>query len=303
MNDSGIVIFGEVLFDHFADGTRVLGGAPFNVAWHLQAFGLAPVFVSRVGDDEEGSAVRTAMQDWGMATEGLQTDSKLPTGRVDVQIVEGEPQYEILHPVAFDAIIAPGAGVDIPRNIRLLYHGSLALRSAPSRDALAGIRALQPDTVFIDVNLRSPWWNRRTVLNLAEAADWVKLNHLELDWLCPSLVGEPGQVTSFMTDHRLDGLLLTHGEKGAELFMPGGIVDRIKPDQAIKPVDTVGAGDAFTSVFILGLVCGWPRDLTLSRAQVFASDVCSYRGATTQDSGFYRSFLRDWQMEEKIQDV
>ena len=44
-------VFGEVLFDCFADGTRVLGGAPFNVAWHLQAFGEAPLFVSRVGDD------------------------------------------------------------------------------------------------------------------------------------------------------------------------------------------------------------------------------------------------------------
>ena len=47
-----IGIFGEVLFDCFPDGREVLGGAPFNVAWHLHAFGQSPVFVSRVGDDE-----------------------------------------------------------------------------------------------------------------------------------------------------------------------------------------------------------------------------------------------------------
>ncbi|MCG2635366.1 MAG: carbohydrate kinase, partial [Gammaproteobacteria bacterium] len=29
----GLYIYGEVLFDHFPDGSRVLGGAPFNVAW------------------------------------------------------------------------------------------------------------------------------------------------------------------------------------------------------------------------------------------------------------------------------
>ena len=51
------VIFGEVLFDHFPDGARVLGGAPFNVAWHLQAFGSAPLFVSRVGNDPAGREV------------------------------------------------------------------------------------------------------------------------------------------------------------------------------------------------------------------------------------------------------
>lgn len=47
-------IFGEVLFDHFPDGSRVLGGAPFNVAWHTQAFGLAPCFISRIGNDPAG---------------------------------------------------------------------------------------------------------------------------------------------------------------------------------------------------------------------------------------------------------
>lgn len=49
-----IHVFGEVLFDCFPDGRRVLGGAPFNVAWNLQAFGLAPQFISRVGDDLDG---------------------------------------------------------------------------------------------------------------------------------------------------------------------------------------------------------------------------------------------------------
>jgi fructokinase len=47
------VIFGEVLFDNFPD-KQVLGGAPFNVAWHLQGFGDNPLFISRVGDDSRG---------------------------------------------------------------------------------------------------------------------------------------------------------------------------------------------------------------------------------------------------------
>ena len=55
------IVFGEVLFDTFPDGSAVLGGAPFNVAWHLQGFGLTPVFISRVGDDARGRQVLAAM--------------------------------------------------------------------------------------------------------------------------------------------------------------------------------------------------------------------------------------------------
>ena len=65
------IIFGEVLFDCFPDGSRVLGGAPFNVAWHLQAFGAEPLFVSRVGNDPMGRKIRDAMLQWGMDTSGL----------------------------------------------------------------------------------------------------------------------------------------------------------------------------------------------------------------------------------------
>lgn len=79
-----ICLFGEVLFDHFPDGKQVLGGAPFNVAWHLQALGQAPLFISRVGTDPEGEQIRRSMDDWGMDLGGLQTDPALPTGRVSV---------------------------------------------------------------------------------------------------------------------------------------------------------------------------------------------------------------------------
>ena len=61
------VIFGEVLFDSFPEeGNMVLGGAPFNVAWNLQAMGQLPYLVSRVGDDALGDRIVGAMDDWDM---------------------------------------------------------------------------------------------------------------------------------------------------------------------------------------------------------------------------------------------
>jgi fructokinase len=52
-------------------------------------------------------------------------------------------------------------------------------------------------------------------------------------------------------------------------------------------VDTVGAGDAFSAVTIMGLMHGWGWERILDRAAGFAAKVCTLRGATSQDKGFY----------------
>lgn len=285
MNGGGVkgraCIFGEVLFDHFPGGRRVLGGAPFNVAWHLRAFGENPQLISRVGEDDDGAAVRSHMQDWGMDMHGLQSDPRLPTGRVQVSIEDGEPSYEIVRPAAWDAIEAPP---DPPR-CALLYHGSLALRSEQSRQTWQALRQAGPAIVFVDVNLRPPWWERERVLQDLRGAHWVKLNRDELEQLAPGAAAE-----SFMASLGLRGLLLTEGSGGARLLTADGAEFVTQPAGDVEVVDTVGAGDALASVMILGLLRGWPLQSALDRAQAFASAIVGRRGATVRDPEFYAPF-------------
>ena len=218
-------IFGEVLFDHFPDGRRVLGGAPFNVAWHLQAFGEAPVFISRVGTDADGQAILDGMSDWGMNLAGMQTDTRLPTGRVQVEINDDEPTYNIVHPAAWDAIEAPPVVSEMP----LLYHGSLALRDKVSRLACQQLRHARPSLVFIDVNLRSPWWRKEQVLEGIRGADWIKLNRPEFDLLAPGSQHVRSRVEGMFEKYDLRGLLLTDGSRGAELFTDTGAHETTRP--------------------------------------------------------------------------
>ena len=205
-------IFGEVLFDHFPDGKRVLGGAPFNVAWHLQAFGQSPYFVSRVGDDAEGEEIRAAMRGWGMDSSGLQTDSERPTGKVMVSFENAEPAYDIVENCAYDAIDS-GAIEASPaaRDCEFLYHGSLALRGEPSRSALWQLETTGRKTVFIDVNLRSPWWQLEQVQEMLRGASWVKLNRDELDLLGRDGSGDVLEPLAFMHEYDLRGLVVTVG--------------------------------------------------------------------------------------------
>jgi fructokinase len=286
-------IFGEVLFDHFPDGKRVLGGAPFNVAWHLQAFGQAPYFISRVGDDPDGEAVYAAMRDWGMDTEGLQADRTYPTGRVTVQFEEGEPVYEIAEPSAYDVIESAPANAG---SFGLLYHGTLALRSRISRQTAEKLKIETRGTVFIDVNLRPPWWERENVLNMVRQAHWVKLNVDELNLLQPASASVAARAATFLSEHRLDGLVLTRGSEGAEIFTANGDHFTARSEAPLEVVDTVGAGDAFASVMILGLTVGWQPAVSLQRAQAFASALVGQRGATVSDPGFYHPFIDDWNL-------
>jgi fructokinase len=55
-------------------------------------------------------------------------------------------------------------------------------------------------------------------------------------------------------------------------------------------VDSVGAGDAFSAMYIHGLQAGWTLATTLAKAQQFASAVLGQRGATVQDPLFYQRF-------------
>jgi fructokinase len=283
-------VFGEVLFDHFPDGRRVLGGAPFNVAWHLQAFGERPYFVSRLGLDPDGHAIRSAMRDWGMDTSGLQTDAHLPTGSVRVHIENGEPSYDIVHPAAWDAI-EPSAAIP---ELAVLYHGSLALRDAANRQAWRQLRDHNPALVFVDVNLRAPWWDRRQLLEDLRGSDWVKLNRHEVDLLLPGSGSALSRAEEFLHGYALRGLVISNGERGADVLTANGEHLESSPPRGIVVADTVGAGDGLAAVMVLGLLHNWPLEVCLERAQFFASTIVSRRGATVSDLDFYAPCIREW---------
>ena len=292
-SDQRPVIFGEVLFDRFPDGSVVLGGAPFNVAWHLQAFGMAPLFISRVGNDALGRTIRNTMHAWEMDTSGLQLDSTHPTGSVDIHIEDGEPNYDIVDNQAYDFIDA--ASIPPLPGSALLYHGSLAVRNAGSARALQQLQQDRQLQRLVDINLRSPWWALETVMSLLRGASWVKLNEAELALLAPQADTLQAQMQQLQQCSGAALLIITLGAAGAMVLTSGGEEFRVKPQGHSAVVDTVGAGDAFTSVILLGLLRGWDVSLMLEHAQAFASAVTGIRGATHNDPGFYRTFIKDWE--------
>jgi fructokinase len=170
-----VVVFGEVLYDCFPGGRRVLGGAPFNVAWGLAGLGYEPLFISSVGDDDGGVNIRSKMMEWGMSTQGLQTSSEYATGEVYITINDDEPTYEICGPRAWDAIDDVGHVSEA-----LIYHGLLALRNKHSLRSLKSLIRRSSAKRFFDINLRPPHYSLEVLRDWVVGADWLKLNIDEL---------------------------------------------------------------------------------------------------------------------------
>jgi fructokinase len=295
------VIFGEVLFDIFPDGSAVLGGAPFNVAWHLQGLGERPLVITRVGRDEQGDRVLDRMRAWNMDTSGVQRDEERATGRVEVSLEDAGPSYSIPEDQAFDAIDEREALPRLEESERwgLFYHGTLATRTlggARTRKVLVEEIGLAR---FVDLNLREPWWSPASAARAMGGARILKLNADELAALYPRAAEgrdeliEQGQ--RLRGERDVETLVVTLGDDGAVMIDAGGGIHTAPAAQPEDFVDSVGAGDAFSAVMILGLQRGWPPARTLERAARFAGAVCGLRGATTDDTRIYDETRRAWE--------
>lgn len=297
-----VVLFGEVLADVFPDRS-VLGGAPFNVARHLKAFGRNPVLLSRVGNDDPGRNVLGTMAQNGMEIGGIQFDRHHPTGQVKVHLEEGgSHRFEILPEQAYDFIHpAVARMVRLPLDPALVYYGTLAQRHEVSRRALLTLLRSTDAAKFLDVNLRAPWYGEKTLRSALQYANIVKLNAEELEVLAEIFAlpqSEPqDRVMELMRRFDIEQVVVTRGAEGAwQMSHAGKTVETVAGNRGATVVDTVGAGDGFAAVYILGTLRRWPMAQILARANNFAAAICGIRGGAPDHANFYQPFTEEWRL-------
>ena len=286
-----IVAIGEVLWD-LLPGGRQLGGAPANFAIHAHALGGDVRLISRVGDDALGREVLDAFRRRGMPTDTIVVDAMAPTGTVAVTVgADGQPAYRIVEDVAWDRIVVDQTAMDVVQEADAVCFGSLAQRSESSWCAIRTlVSATSPRSLRIfDVNLRAPYVDAKTIEASLDVADALKLNDQELPILT-KMFGLPGGeregVEALARRFCLSLVALTRGASGSLLHADGEWSDH--PGLPTKVVDTVGAGDAFTAMLVVGRLAGWPLDEINRRANEVAAFVCTQAGATPELPAAYR---------------
>lgn len=275
--ERAVLVLGEALVDEFSDGA-VAGGAPFNVARSLAWLGAPVRFVSRIGaDDAAGRLLLDSARRYGLAADCIQRDPTRATGRVSVHEHDGGHRFEIHADAAWDHLEPPSAPGGGPA-----YFGTLAQRSAPSREALRRAVKRGHELVFLDLNLRPGTDGRELAAESLMLADWVKVNDEEL----ATLLGwfAPEGVAALMARFALQRIVLTRGAAGYALLGPAG--QTLAEGEGVplaQVVDTVGAGDAFTAMLLAGLALKRPVDVSLALANRYAAAICGLRGPLPAD--------------------
>lgn len=317
-NPSTILLFGEILMDCFPD-REIWGGAPLNVAHHLRGLGggvgLVPVLVTRIGKDEHGRRLLEAMHDAGLPINGVQLDCLHPTGAIRIE-VEADGQghrFEIAPDQAWDFIHADMARmIGLSSRPQWLYFGTLAQRTAPrpiarpaAHPALRSLMQATHAKGFLDLNLRDPWVRKDVLRWSLGKAEIVKMNEEEL--LRVAHMMELGNASQVVLGKRLlhafgiGQLLVTEGRNGAWLLQSDGTYHHTAATPPLVDMaNSVGAGDGFAAVFLLGLIQGWPAEQTLDRAHHFAGEICRLRGAIPDSDDFYRPFITAWQLASGV---
>lgn len=292
-----VVVLGEVLLDCFPEYKRI-GGAPFNVAFHLWHLGSAVRFLSRIGDDEDGKYLLSFLERRGFPTVDLQIDRMRPTGRVEVRFDDrGDPSFNIVPDAAYDALEpSPDIAEALGGQARLLYFGTLIQRTAPGRAALGGLLSCRNPKMrcLVDMNLRPGCYSRETVLFSLSVADILKLNHDELEeviTICRLDGKTVDNVVDLMTVFGIETVALTMGAGGSRIYAGEGVVEA-KPGLVQDFQNSVGAGDGFAAILALGHLNGWPPERILNHATAFASRICAIDGAVPESDAFYQDFMQ-----------
>jgi fructokinase len=245
------ICFGEILWDVLPDGPMP-GGAPLNVAYHLNKLGLSTSIISKIGNDERGTSLELLLDNWQINKTLLQHDTIHPTSEVIARVgSRNEVSYEIVFPVAWDFIDHHSVIDNALQSSIYFVYGSLASRNKISRETL--FKFLESDAIKVfDINLRPPFFDKRLLADLMGRADIIKFNESELQLVQVlfggSYLNEKEQVHFIQERFNIPEVIVTKGEYGASYY---------KEDESyhawgseVKVNDTIGSGDSFLAAFI-----------------------------------------------------
>lgn len=283
--------FGEIVWDIY-EKEECLGGAPLNLAAYAALLGEEAYLLSAVGNDELGRRAIERIRGLGVRTEYVSQSEEKATGRVLVELDENAvPRYRILEDVAFDAIPMPV----LTEKPDVLAFGTLALRGEHNKRVLEGlINTGAFSEIFVDLNIRAPFYTKESILFCLERATIVKISEEELPVVREAISGEGETAEAFAAFlcerfGQIKLVIVTRGADGAFCYSSRERRTDVCAAQRARVVSTVGAGDSFSAAFLVRYWKTADVPSALNTAAKVSAFVVSHRAAIPAEAA---AFLR-----------
>jgi 2-dehydro-3-deoxygluconokinase len=257
------------------------GGAESNTLVALAHAGLRVAWVSRLGDDEPGRRIRSALQRTGIDLTWVRTDPGRPTG-VMLRDTAGSVRYLREGSAASALDVADIEAVPLEHARLVLVTGITAMLGAgPGRAAVAalerasGMRAVDP-------NLRRGLWGSERAAELIAP----------LIARCDVLLGGEEELALFAAGSgaalaracsRLGPteVVVKRGAAGAAALGPDGVWHDA-PAAEVAERDPIGAGDAFNAAYLGARLDGRDVPEALKSATLAGASIASMVGDTEE---------------------
>lgn len=287
-----VVGLGELLWDVLPEGKQ-LGGAPANFSVMSARLGNRAVIASRLGEDALGREARSYLAGLPADLGSIQKDGKQPTGSVTVTLKEGQAEYVIHEPVAWDFLEFTPEWKALAAEADAVCFGTLAQREPVSRKTIHSfLAATRRDCVRVfDVNLRKPFFTRVVIEDSLSKATILKLNDAEMPQVLSLLRLEGGVggglvapdasalrkgARALLEEFPLQLVCVTMGGSGSLLVTREGFDEH--RGISIDIADTIGAGDAFTAALTSYYLQGAPLKVLNEAGNRWGSWVASQVG-------------------------
>ena len=259
-----------------------VGGCPTNISVGTNRLGLRAALLTAIGDDPVGEFLLKFLTEEGVETQFIITKPGHRTSAV-VLGIEPPDRFPLIYyrdncadiELTIDDVIAS----PIAESRAILISGT-GLSKEPSRSAtlFAAEQAKNMNRqVFLDLDFRADQWHDpraygvciRSILrnidiaigteeeikavSLIEAAD-ISIANSQIS--NPNIKGDMNTAITTILNAGTKALVVKRGSDGAEIHLKNGKVIHAPP-YPVEIYNTLGAGDAFASGFIYGILNGW----------------------------------------------
>ncbi len=259
-----------------------VGGSPLNIAVGTRRLGLNSALVTGIGEDQVGEFLLKFLRDEGVETSFISRKKGFRTSAVILGI-EPPDNFPLVYyrdncadsQVTIDDVDKVPIG-----DCQLFEVSATALNVEPSRSAAfyAAEEAWRNDVpVLVDLDFRADQWHdpraygvttraflqhctmaigteEEILATMLKDPDQIKIRNQQIS--APEIGGDIEGAIVALLETGLETLVVKRGEKGSSVYLDDGDIIDV-PGFPVDVVNVLGAGDAFASGFIYGVLAGW----------------------------------------------